>query len=232
MNGYFSRWRMLALGPCLLASLQLTASPVRGADEEIKTARFRVVGRVANDPPVVQHWYLTVDEIRMEMPGEQAVSIVETDLPLLATTIQNVRLKQSVEISFVDKRVWRKQLDEKLLRHCQNPAVAMRRIVTNEAELVREEKIAGRVSQVYRVKKLDFLFMSGPDGEKDSATLWVDRETKLPVRIELKSATLDGDGCEVVFDEFVWNEPLDAKLFALTPPPGFAVEDADGAETR
>jgi outer membrane lipoprotein-sorting protein len=145
--------------------------------------------------------------------------------------ITDVRLRQSAEISFVEKQVWLKQLDDKQLRHCQNPVAAMLKIVSNEADLLREEKIAGRVAQVYRVKKLDFLFQDEPQGEKESAALWVDRETRLPVRIELKTASADDQAGEIVFDEFVWNESLDAALFSLTPPPGFAVKRGGDNET-
>jgi hypothetical protein len=217
---------------CLLAGMQLAASSARAADAEIKTVSFRAIGQVANDPPVEQRWYLTVDGMRMELPGQQAPGIVETDQPLLGATIDNMRLRKGVVISFAEKRVVLTQHDDKRFRHCQNPVAAMRKIVTNEAELVREEEVAGRAARVYRLKKVDFLFQSEPGANRDSATLWVDRETRLPIRIELKTATLDGSADEVVFDEFAWNVPLDTKLFSLTPPPGFAVERAEGAESR
>jgi hypothetical protein len=233
MNTYTSsRCPTLALGICLLAGMTLAGSSVRAADIEIKTVRFRAVGRIANDPPIEQRWYLTEDAMRMEMPGQQAPGIVETDLPLLAATIENMRLKQGVDISFIDKRVLLKQLDDNHIRHRQNPVAAMRKIVRNGAELVREEEIAGRVAQVYRLKKFDFFFQSDPGANGDSATLWVDRETRLPVRIELKTATLDGAASEIVFDEFQWNAPLDPKLFSLTPPPGFAVERAEETASK
>lgn len=225
--------RPAAIGLCLLVTLQFATSVAFGVEAppaaaEPKTASFRCVSKLANDPPVVQRYFVTTNEIRADVPSEQAEGILESDLTVLASMIHNVRLKRSVEISYVEQQVQVKQLNESELRHCQNPAAAIYRIVTNEAKLLREETVAGRPTQVYRVDKLDFLFSSGPDAERDSATLWLDRETRLPIQIELESGSRDGDPAKIVFDEFVWNAPLDAELFSLTPPAGFVVVDAEG----
>ena len=225
--------RKLVLGLSLFVGLQLTNSLARGADEEIKTVRFRLVGQLANDPPLVQRWYMTTDAMRMELPGGQAAGVRESSLPLMAAVIESLRLKQGLAIDFLEKQAVRMQLDDAQIRQCHNPAAAMSRIVTDPGEVLREEKVAERKTQVYRLKKLDFLFLTQPVGEKDSAMLWVDLETELPVRIELKIANLDGQGeSKMVFDEFTWNEPIDAKLFELKAPDGFAVTGDSGTKMR
>ena len=53
--------------------------------------------------------------------------------------------------------------------------------------------------------------------------VWVDIKTKLPIRMELKTAS-NADGMKIiVFDEFVFDTPLDPALFSLTPPEGYKV---------
>src|SRR5262245_4645772 len=106
----------------LLAGMQLAAATTLAAEEPrpIKTASFRVTAKLASDPAVVQRWYLTEEVMRMELPGQQGEGIVKSDLPLLGATIQNLRLKQGVEIDFLEKRVHLTQLTEEKIRNYQN----------------------------------------------------------------------------------------------------------------
>lgn len=63
-----------------------------------------------------------------------------------------------------------------------------------------------------------------PRGRATSTrTYWIDRETKLPVRIEASFRSEDpmmGDS-EWVFSEFVFDAPLDEALFSTDPPEGY-----------
>jgi WD40 repeat protein len=50
--------------------------------------------------------------------------------------------------------------------------------------------------------------------------LWVDVESELPSKIEIRSND-PKSFIEFHFDQFVWNEPLDAQLFSLEIPAGY-----------
>ena len=59
-------------------------------------------------------------------------------------------------------------------------------------------------------------------------TVWVDRETDLPVRILLEMSTnREGTSRDwFEFRDFVWNESFDAGLFSLEIPEGYYSADA------
>jgi len=67
---------------------------------------------------------------------------------------------------------------------------------------------------VLDAKKID------PDMSPGPVEVWIDAESKLPVRIRYEMQT---EGIEVVvrWEEFVWNSELAPKLFDTTPPEGY-----------
>ena len=57
------------------------------------------------------------------------------------------------------------------------------------------------------------------------ANVVVDSQSHLPVRIEVdRGKDQEGRAIREVIDQFVFNEPIDSSLFAITPPDGFAVD--------
>jgi outer membrane lipoprotein-sorting protein len=77
----------------------------------------------------------------------------------------------------------------------------------------------GRKTQVYRIKKAE-VFMGLRLTEGETAKLWVDAKTGLPVRIAVGDPS-DKDKRFIVFEQFAWNEALDPDLFSLEVPKGF-----------
>jgi uncharacterized protein (TIGR03435 family) len=57
-------------------------------------------------------------------------------------------------------------------------------------------------------------------------TIWADVRTELPVRVVVAGAAL-GQGGSLVLSEFVYNEPINASLFSLTPPDGYSVQQSN-----
>src|SRR5437763_15907807 len=68
-----------------------------------------------------------------------------------------------------------------------NPIEELRKLKNDDAERIGEEEIDGRKTQVYRLKKADFIELRL--GEGDTAKLWVDPKTGLPVRIRIDGQT-------------------------------------------
>jgi outer membrane lipoprotein-sorting protein len=108
-----------------------------------------------------------------------------------------------------------------------NPIEKLRQLKNDDAEPIGQEEIDGRKTQVYRLKKPD-VFMDLRLGEGDTAKLWVDPKSGLPVRIRIDGQTpasrAPSDKTFMVFEQFTWDEALDPDLFKLEIPKGFTVE--------
>jgi outer membrane lipoprotein-sorting protein len=59
---------------------------------------------------------------------------------------------------------------------------------------------------------------------KEEASVWVDPQTKLPLRMEMLRTDKEGREEGQVMSDFVFDAPLDASLFRMTPPEGYEVE--------
>jgi outer membrane lipoprotein-sorting protein len=100
--------------------------------------------------------------------------------------------------------------------------------VPNVYELVRdaaqdvlenlpEQAIGGKKAVGYRVR-------FGVGANKKEARVWVDPKTKLPVRIEQSEKDQAGrEIAQLACTDFVFDAPLDAALFRMTPPEGYKV---------
>jgi hypothetical protein len=62
------------------------------------------------------------------------------------------------------------------------------------------------------------------NGFKPEITVWVDPQTKLPLRIETTSKGEGGVTVTEVYRDIVFDGPLDAAIFDMTPPDGYRVE--------
>ncbi len=80
--------------------------------------------------------------------------------------------------------------------------------IRSEKTTARQEKLDGRAATVYRLH----------DNIGSPSTIWIDPQTKLPVRWEF------GEG--EVWSDFVWDPPIDDPdaLFGIVLPEGYAVD--------
>jgi outer membrane lipoprotein-sorting protein len=69
------------------------------------------------------------------------------------------------------------------------------------------------------------------DGPAPEVTVWVDPQTKLPLRIEM-TAREGSVTVSEVFSEIAFDRPLDPALFDLNPPAGYRVETFGVAQLR
>ena len=115
------------------------------------------------------------------------------------------------------------KIDANMAREFANPIDQLRRAKSDDAEQIGQEILKGRRTQVYRLHKIDLLGMKVKEKEGDEILVWVDVESKLPAKIVIRH--LDPKSLmEFRFEEFVWNEPLDARLFSLAIPDGFRTD--------
>jgi outer membrane lipoprotein-sorting protein len=86
-----------------------------------------------------------------------------------------------------------------------------------------EENRNGHKALVYSLKKL--CFRQAPLlQEEESAKLWVDRATGLPVEVQTKTFSPgDSSNKTIVMHDFQWNVEIDQELFQMKAPEDFKV---------
>lgn len=90
--------------------------------------------------------------------------------------------------------------------------------------------LVGRKTRVYKLLRVDIGGEQHTLKEGETATLSVDAESGLPVRLEAELLPPGGDGktkSSVVMGNLEWNKPLDPSLFKLEAPEGFKVIDGN-----
>jgi outer membrane lipoprotein-sorting protein len=222
------------VGGWLLLLDRMAAPAFADVVEKIKNAKS--VTFVTKIPTIVQgkkrgvlqqQFYIQGDVYRMELPSAQEDIPVPPDAPsILIAIIVDAKQKKALELDFIRKTARYIQADEKkwqqMARDFVNPIEKLRRLKNEDAERIGEEDLNGRKTQIYRLKKRD-LFM-GLRLKDETAKLWVDSKTGLPVRIAVGDPT-DKDKPFIVFEQFTWNEALEPELFKLEVPKGFTVKD-------
>jgi outer membrane lipoprotein-sorting protein len=70
------------------------------------------------------------------------------------------------------------------------------------------------------------------EGPQPEITVWVDPQTKLPLRVEITTREEGGVTLTQITSDMVFDRPLDPALFELTPPAGYSVETFGVAQLR
>ncbi len=173
-----------------------------------------------------QKWYIQGETLRMDLPSaQQGVTIPADAPPVLIAIIADSSHKQALQLDYVAKTAKRIKADDKRWRESAkiltNPIEAFRKLKSTDAERLGEDTLNGKKVEVYRLKQLGILDIHLTDG--DTAKLWADAKTGLPVRIAVEAAGKNTPS--LVLEQFRWNEPLDPALFSVEVPKGFRVVD-------
>jgi hypothetical protein len=99
----------------------------------------------------------------------------------------------------------------------------LRTIPKDTVKRLADKNIAGK-------RALGFLVRLGEGRYRQEATVWVDPETRLPVRLEMAGKDDQGREARQVLDDILFDRPLDAALFSLTPPAGYKTQTLGLAE--
>jgi WD40 repeat protein/outer membrane lipoprotein-sorting protein len=176
--------------------------------EKLKTVnsvRFTTAMGMGKQPKLKNAMFIEGNRIRVEVFGGQIIEIANADRKQALFLNPSAKLAQQMELT------------PEIVQQFQNPIEQLRRVKSDDAEPIGQEMLKGRRTQVYRLHKVDLPFVKGGDVKM---LLWVDVESELPAKIEIRDPdpkspmTFD-------FDDFVWNEPLDANLFSLAIPDGY-----------
>lgn len=207
------------------------------ADMIVKIKNAKSVTFVTKMPTVVQgsrrgilqqKWYVQGDKYRMELSSAQEDIPVPPDAPpVLLAIIADAKQKKALQLDFVAKTARCIEADDRqwqeMVQELANPIEKLRQLKNEDAERIGDEELNGRKTQVFRLKKAD-IFLGLRLSKDETAKLWVDSKSGLPVRIAAGDPS-DKDKPFIVFEQFTWNEALDPDLFKLEVPKGFTLKD-------
>ena len=178
-----------------------------------------------------QKVYVQGDVYRMELPWQlrEGITVPADTPPILMVVIVDFKQKKALQLDFTKKTAkFIKPDDDKkweaMAKAFANPLEQLSQLKGDDAEHLGKEDLGSVKTEVYKLKKKDiFLGMHLTGGE--TAKLWVDAKSGLPVRITIEPAPDSKDKAPLfVFEQFKWNVDLDADLFDLEAPKGFTIE--------
>lgn len=155
--------------------------------------------------------FLEGNSLRLEQFDRRVVEIVDVKSKRAICLNMHDKTAQPLDIS--DKF---KKDDKKPTALELNPLEQVLAAKSKDAKLIGQELIKGRRTNIYRISRVNLLRIKG----KLDMLVWVDVESELPSKITIRSND-PKSFMEFQFDQFVWNEPLDAQLFSLDIPTGY-----------
>jgi outer membrane lipoprotein-sorting protein len=173
-------------------------------------------------------FYIQGDVCRMELPSVQDGNPAPADAPAnFLVIILDGKEKKALQLDYVAKTAKTTSADEKMWQHMSrslaDPIKQLRELKEGDAERIGEEELDGVKTQVYRLTGKD-IFMGLTLEKGETAKLWVDPKSGLPVRLSVGDPE-DKDKMFMVFKDFRWNEALEPGLFKLDVPKAFRVVD-------
>jgi len=207
------------------------------------SVRFTMRQKMGEQPAFVSKVYVHGMKMRLDMIGGEGE---QEGLKKLRSEMERLNLTafMSTTVDFATQEVldvdhFRKTYKKRGLDNQAAAAFAstnlieqFRKIRSEDARWLRDESQDGRKIDVYLVTHVNLMGikadLSGGEGER--MTVWVDRETDLPVRILLEMSTnREGTSRDwFEFCDFLWNESFDPALFSLEIPEGYYSADAVG----
>jgi outer membrane lipoprotein-sorting protein len=170
----------------------------------VNSVRFSMTMGIGKQGKLKNTMYIEGNRMRAEMSSGEMIQIADPDR------------KQGLILNVPGKLAQQMELTPEIVQAFQNPIDQLRHAKSDDAEPIGQEMLKGRRTHVYRLNKIALPFVEG----KGKMLLWIDAESELPAKIEIR----DPDPKSPMafdFDDFVWNERLDAKLFSLAIPDGF-----------
>lgn len=187
--------------------------------QKAKSVMFRMTQKLTpHSPSIPAKWYLKGDSIRIEMLDPQG--------EVFTAVVGDYRNKKALQLDFVKKTARALPVDKKMPMGF-NPIDGLRRAKDSDAKLIGKEDLNGRKTRVYQLKQLNVLGLSGKVKEGETAKLWVDADSGLPVRMVIEGSFMTGGKAKssLIFEDFEWNKSLPADLFKLEAPPGFKKDE-------
>jgi len=169
-----------------------------------RSLRCTMVTRMGKHPEVDGKLFLAGNNVRIEQFDGALIQVNDIDQ------------KQTLFLDTQRKLFQVSEITPEMVQEFANPIDQFRDAKPKDAVPIGEELLNGKRTQVYRLSKVDLFGMRG----NAEMLVWVDLPTQLPGRIVIRD-TDPKSLMEVRFEDFTWNEPIDAELFELKAPDGY-----------
>jgi outer membrane lipoprotein-sorting protein len=178
--------------------------------KQAESATFVETQTVGDQAPMIMEYSLRGSLVRIDAAGGSTVLILDTaqktGLMLIPQLRAYVKIDQNSPNKIHGPVGGKSPLDDIIS------------LKDRKAESVVEEKLNGKTVQKLTIKADP---KANPPGDW---VLWIDPKTELPVKILYTGTTVAGDRTvpvSKVYEKFVWNPKLDAKLFDVKVPDGY-----------
>jgi outer membrane lipoprotein-sorting protein len=215
---------VVVLGSLWLMHQSAAAAPAFAAVvanvQKAKSVTFRMTQKLMpHSPTIPGKWYFQGDNARLE--------IVDPQGEVAEAIVVDYRNKKGMKLNFVKKTAAPIPVDKKMPTGF-NPIDSLRKAKDSDAKFIGNEERDGRKTRVYEFTEVDVLGLRGKIKEGDTAKLWVDADSGLPVRMVLEVSFMTNGKFKssLIFEDFQWDKPLPADLFKLEVPPGFKKDQA------
>jgi len=233
----------LALAAAVILAVILGLSEFLGTGGKSGVAWAQVLEKTEQVPVVIFDMTAEIDEGQgrpLVMPSKNYVagdygtrSDIFMDGKLTAIKYRLPQKKVAYQIRVDHKKYWRFDLSEEqaaMGRAPDDPRTWLRTILSGEYTKLGRTTINGVTAEGIECGRPEFV---GSDGV---IRLWVDVETNLPVRIEVRMREMEGGRMKpqkFVMENFEWNAPLDESLFEPNIPDDYTPgEDPRAARAR
>ena len=201
-----------------------------------QSVKFLLKQKIGPQPVLLSKMYIQGRRIRIDIVGAEGMQqgaeqlqkeMERRNLTALFSQIGDFAAKEVLELDHFNKTYVRKALNEQVVAEFtkSNLIEQFRNIKYQDAQKLREETQDGRKIDVYLVKHVELMGMredlSGQEGER--MTVWIDRQSSLPIRILLEASTeVNGQSKDWLdFSEFSWNEPIGEDILSLQAPENY-----------
>jgi len=175
--------------------------------KKAKSVRFVLHQKIGDQAELETKVFMQDNTIRHEI-ANIAVFIVDTDL------------RKGIQLDVSRKVASRIDLEGRIPKEqLADPIARLRNLEENSKDSIEQlpdEVLDGGKCHVYQVKDAKETAVLVPSKFK----LWVDAKTRLPVKIHAQD-----EMNSLLYKQFIWNEPADAKLFSLEIPKGYRLEN-------
>ena len=221
---------LMVVGASLVLFMDRGASPAFGqVIENVEKAKSVVfdcettLGGLGDAPGHTsrQKYYMQGGLVRAEIRVVRGGN----ETPVTDIFIGDTDKKELLQIRYAPKTAEKRPLAGAAVEFLKNPVDWFRTLTDKDAELVGNERLNGADALIYNLKRFNF-GQSDELKEGESAKVWVDPKTHLPVQLVVEKFF---PGAAVrsraILTDFHWNELLDPKLFEMAVPDGFKVAE-------
>jgi outer membrane lipoprotein-sorting protein len=170
---------------------------------EVRTATFNSRTEMEGQPPVTgRNFYMQPGSIR-----------VEIDAPFKSIMIWDYEAERGISLMPEQKKAIPMDFRGAAAEAAPPNPFAMAHVIPpGAAQLLREEEMEGKMTNVYHAKL-----------EDQQITFWADAKTALPVKVEWIQKPAGMPEQRTVMTGFQWNPVLDEALFSIAVPKGYEI---------